>query len=131
MQVRAVHHINFRVSAAEVQRLSQFYCDIVGLRVGPRPPFRSAGLWLYAGDAAIVHLVEAEGSSLPPVEERRSAIDHVAFACEGLPDAVARLAAHGIAYTVAEVPMTGEAQLFFRDPAGVGVELNFAAQESR
>jgi glyoxylase I family protein len=37
----------------------------------------------------------------------------------------ARLDALGIAYRSADVPMTRQRQLFLKDPAGNGVELNF------
>jgi hypothetical protein len=39
------------------------------------------------------------------------------------------LAAHGIEWRTARVPLIGQIQLFVRDPAGNGVELNFAADE--
>jgi catechol-2,3-dioxygenase len=38
----------------------------------------------------------------------------------------ARLDAHGLAYTVSDVPLRQQRQLFFEDPAGNGVELNFS-----
>lgn len=39
--------------------MKDFLCDVIGLRVGERPPFRFPGYRLYgAGDeAAIVHLI--------------------------------------------------------------------------
>jgi catechol 2,3-dioxygenase-like lactoylglutathione lyase family enzyme len=63
--------------------------------------------------------------SLPEVEARRSAIDHIALASEDLNGAVRRLASHGVPYTRTEVPAVGEIQLFFRDPSGNGIELIF------
>jgi catechol 2,3-dioxygenase-like lactoylglutathione lyase family enzyme len=85
MAVTGMHHFNIRVSQAEIGALKSFYCDILGFRVGPRPPFQSAGFWLYAGQLPVLHLtqmnsgeVAAPGSpnSLPDARERRSAIDH-------------------------------------------------------
>ena len=40
----------------------------------------------------------------------------------------AALITAGIAYTIDDVPLTGRRQIFFRDPAGNGVELNFAME---
>jgi catechol-2,3-dioxygenase len=37
-----------------------------------------------------------------------------------------KLTQRGIKYRVAQVPETRQIQLFFHDPAGNGVELNFA-----
>jgi catechol 2,3-dioxygenase-like lactoylglutathione lyase family enzyme len=101
MAVTGMHHFNIRVSQAEIGALKSFYCDILGFRVGPRPPFQSAGFWLYAGQLPVLHLtqmnsgeISAPGSpnSLPDVLERRSAIDHVALAADGVMDLTSRSA---------------------------------------
>ncbi|HEX5420719.1 MAG TPA: VOC family protein [Gammaproteobacteria bacterium] len=126
MTVHGLHHVNIRVPAEEVLRLRDFYCEVVGLKEGPRPPFRAPGIWLYADDQAVVHLSETRADeSMPPLPERRSALNHVALRCTGLEDFVARLESAQIEYRLSEVPLTAERQLFFRDPSGVGVELIF------
>jgi catechol 2,3-dioxygenase-like lactoylglutathione lyase family enzyme len=91
------------------------------------------GTWLYAGATPILHLTQmhsgetvAPGSptELPESRaDRRSAFDHIALACTEPDDYLARLERHGIEYTRTEVPLTGDTQLFFRDPSGVAVEL--------
>ena len=135
MSVTRLDHFNLRVSAPELDALQRFYCDVVGLAAGARPPFVSAGVWLYAGETPLIHLTQmhsgevvAPGSpeSLPDVRERRSAIDHIALASEDLNGAERRLTSHGVSYTRTEVPASGEVQLFFRDPSGNGIELIFA-----
>ena len=55
--------------------------------------------------------------------------NHASFDCTGKREFEARLAGRGIEYRTASVPLTGQAQLFFRDPAGNGVELQFASEE--
>lgn len=133
--ITGIHHFNLRVSAPELEILRDFYCEVVGLCVGPRPPFRSKGLWLYAGDIPILHLTQmnsgetvppGSSDSLPPVPERRSALDHIALAAEGVNDAVQRLTAHKVPFTMTEVPSAGTIQIFCRDPSGNGLELIFA-----
>ena len=52
--------------------------------------------------------------------------DDAAFTCRGRREFAARLDRLSIAYQVARVPQTTIAQLFLTDPAGNGVELNFA-----
>jgi hypothetical protein len=42
---------------------------------------------------------------------------------------VARLREHGVEHSIDAVPLVNEVQIFFRDPSGVGVELNFPAHE--
>jgi catechol 2,3-dioxygenase-like lactoylglutathione lyase family enzyme len=135
MAVTALLHFNIRVDAQELQALQQFYCDVVGLRVGARPALRSVGAWLYAGDTAVLHLTQRGSGetvapqaphSLPAPQQRCSALDHIALACTGLPDYLARLQAHGIDYARSDKPAGGTTQLFFVDPAGVGIELSFS-----
>lgn len=55
MAVHGIHHFNIRASKDEVIALWDFYCNVLGFTVGPRPPFRSSGFWLYAdGDAYFI-----------------------------------------------------------------------------
>jgi catechol 2,3-dioxygenase-like lactoylglutathione lyase family enzyme len=54
--------------------------------------------------------------------------DHIAFAATEAAEAERVLAAHGLAYRRAiDEPSGRVVQLFFRDPAGNGVELSFEA----
>jgi catechol 2,3-dioxygenase-like lactoylglutathione lyase family enzyme len=139
MPAIGLHHFNLRVSADELAALRDFYVEVVGLSVGPRPPFDSIGTWLYAGSTAILHLTQMNSgetvapgspSALPEAREaRRSAFDHIALACTGLDDYLVRLDRHGIEYTRTEVPSRGQVQLFFRDPSGVAVELIFSSPD--
>ena len=54
---------------------------------------------------------------------------HAAFNCTGRAEFERRLKALGIPYRTAQVPLLDLAQLFFHDPAGNGVELQFDANE--
>ena len=54
--------------------------------------------------------------------------DHVAFTCENFAAMHAALTAAGIAHEIEDVPLTGQRQIFFRDPAGNGIELNFGSK---
>jgi catechol-2,3-dioxygenase len=118
-------HFNLCAPRELLDRLQAFYIDVVGLTPGPRPPFRRFGYWLYAGEQDLLHLVECEPGDARCVTVRNT-FDHVAFRCADLAAALQRLAAEGIAFEQAVVPATRQVQLFFTDPAGNGVELNFA-----
>jgi catechol-2,3-dioxygenase len=76
----------------------------------------------------VLHLVEA------PAEEAHGpqvagTFDHAAFTCTDMRAAAARLEKLGVAYRRAAVPGTRSVQFFLQDPAGNGVELNFADAE--
>jgi glyoxylase I family protein len=121
MRVTGIDHINIGAPMEALERCVRFYVDVLGLSEGHRPPFRSRGFWLYAGDAPIVHLTEKEVD----VTASSGAFNHLALACEDLESIEARLRTHAIQFTVERVPMTGQVQVFLKDPAGVELELNF------
>jgi catechol-2,3-dioxygenase len=126
--VRAFDHYNLRAPRALLDELCAFYRDVVGLTVGPRPPFRRFGYWLYAGERPVLHLGEADPGEV--CETRVSGtFNHASFDCTGKLELEARLARHGVEYRTARVPLTGQVQLFCRDPAGNGVELQFAGED--
>ena len=124
MPVVGLNHYNLRAPRALLEQLRKFYCEVVGLVEGPRPPFRSFGYWLYAGEQAVLHLGEAASH-----ENRRTdsatTFDHAAFSCKGRQEFESRLTALGVTYRVLTVPQTSQVQLVLADPAGNGVELNF------
>jgi catechol 2,3-dioxygenase-like lactoylglutathione lyase family enzyme len=145
MTVLAINHINLRAPRPMMEKLRAFYVDVVGLQEGARPSFQSFGYWLYAAGHPVVHLSESAPASGGTELERpgdaastksghasidHTTYDHVAFTCSDRAATEARLRQHNITYRVAQVPMTGQVQVFLRDPAGNGVELNFAGQEA-
>lgn len=119
MTIESIHHVNIRAPATEIEKLRRFYCDIVGLREGWRPPFRSRGHWLYAGDQPVLHLVEGVVES----GAASAGVDHVAFRCADLTPMIERLRSRGIDFQLSQVPSQEDQQLLFRDPLGIGVEL--------
>ncbi|MCU1231363.1 MAG: diguanylate cyclase [Acidobacteria bacterium] len=122
MSVTRIDHLNVTSSEGLIERCRAFYIEVLGLTEGPRPPFRSRGYWLYAGEAPIVHLTIAADER---VATNAAPLDHVALACNGLDETLARLEQHAIAHEIDRVPGSDVAQIFLHDPAGVALELNF------
>jgi catechol-2,3-dioxygenase len=129
MPIHGIAHYNFRLQRQLMEVVRTFYETVVGLQVGPRPPFQSFGYWLYAGGQDVLHLSEEL-----PEDKRRSGsdltFDHVALESSDWPTHVYKLRSSGIHFTEEVVPTTGRRQLFFRDPAGNGIELIFPASEA-
>lgn len=123
-------HFNLRAPQPLLERLRDFYCEVVGLRVGPRPPFRSAGYWLYAGEQDVLHLTACDADESAS-RQGRSSYDHAAFRARDLDACERRLQQLGLPYQKSQVPGGGAVQLFLHDPAGLGVELNFAPGAER
>jgi len=124
MAVTAMNH--FTVLTDDVEATVRFYRDVVGLAQGPRPPLGFPGAWLYTGNQAVLHVVGGRQRS----ELRAGVIDHMAFSATGLAAAVAALDAKGIAHQCRQQVGSGVWQVFFHDPNGAKVELDFAPEES-
>lgn len=131
MKTTGLHHFNITAPAELIEKVRDFYVEVLGLKVGERPAFRREGFWLYSHDAPIVHLTACDDRDKRAKGERGlNFFDHIAFSCEGLAGLIARLKRLKMAYEVIEITSLGQVQVFVRDPAGVGVELNFV-NESR
>lgn len=120
MAIRGIDHINIGTHRLEETRA--FFRDVLGLTEGWRPNFPFGGAWLYAGDGAVVHLVEL---AAPKGPSNDAALDHFAFRIDDYDDIVARLDAAGVTYRPIDIPGTPIRQLFIRDLNGVNIELNY------
>ena len=116
---------HFNVLTDDVDKTRAFYCGVLGLVEGDRPPFGFDGLWLYAGGKPILHVSKRV---LP--REREGVIDHIAFSATDLAATTARLKAEGIEFNLYRQVGTGIWQVFFLDPMGAKVELDFDPAES-
>lgn len=125
MSVIRIDHYNLRATRELLDELRDFYSTILGLEVGYRPPFRSFGYWLYAGENPILHLSEASPGEIRECDAKNT-FDHIALACTDLQSFESHLREKAIDYRRAEVPQTGQIQLFLTDPAGNKIELNFS-----
>ena len=107
----------------DLEGVRRFFCGIVGLNDGPRPPFRVGGYWLYADGRPVIHLVEG---TLPPVEGKASSrIDHIALRVNDAAEwatLVDRMRSNNVPYTLAEVPLADELQLFVALAPSVVIE---------
>jgi catechol 2,3-dioxygenase-like lactoylglutathione lyase family enzyme len=124
MTTKGLNHVNLRAPREVLDQLKDFYCDVVGLEVGPRPPFPAFGYWLYAGGRPVVHLYQAGAEEVRQTHVETT-FDHVAFDCEDSDAVEAVLRQRGVRYHKAIVPASRQLQLFLADPAGNKVELNF------
>jgi catechol 2,3-dioxygenase-like lactoylglutathione lyase family enzyme len=123
---------HYLILSDDVEATKDFYVNVLGLRVGERPPFPFPGYWLYLGAAPCVHLASSAASSAQKEYMGRDndgsgtgAIDHVAFTATDLDATVAFLEGAGIGMIRRDVPEQQAHQVFIQDPNGITVELNF------
>ena len=123
MPATEINHVNFRTDRETMQKLKDFYCDIIGLTVGKRVASTTYGYWLYIGDNDVVHLAEYKTSE-PPKLNVHGTYDHVSFTFTDMPIMEAHLIKNAVPYTT-RILANGVRQINLKDPAGNGVELNF------
>lgn len=124
--VLGIHHFTIRCSSAELGSLRDFYCDVLGMKEGPRPNFDFPGHWLYVGGVALLHLAAIlPNQPIGAAETSISGFDHVSLAGGQLDAARKLLTDFGIAYEELPVPGWPLWQIFVRDPVGSKIELTF------
>lgn len=141
MAIDKLDHCAIRTN--DLEGTKDFFVDVVGLTVGERPPVKFPGYWLYSGDTAVVHLFggsddagdEDELTKYLGVKDPASlhgsgAVDHLAFRASGLAAMRARLDKSRSRYFERTLPQFGLHQVFVKDPNGVMLELNYAADEA-
>lgn len=124
MSVEAINHINICAPLAQLKIIRNFYQQVLGMAVRERYGQGMTGYWLYAGDAAILHLMEQrDAHDATPTGSGH--IDHIALSCSDLAGMEQHLQQADIAFRKREAPEEQLTQLFITDPAGIKVELNF------
>jgi catechol 2,3-dioxygenase-like lactoylglutathione lyase family enzyme len=131
------HMQHYMLLSKDLEKTRHFYCDVLGLRSGERPPFRFKGLWIYAGDVACIHVAERASydetsrtgiNPADPNDHGSGSVDHIAFAATDFDELVARFAQHGVRYRSSQVPGRPLRQLFVFDPDGIQIEINVRSQ---
>ena len=129
MEITGFAHFNLRAPRALLDELLLFYTEVIGLEQGWRPTFPRFGYWLYIGSQNVLHLTEATGDH-GQVTSVPASFDHASFRCAGIKAFEQKLTQQGVEFATSLVPQTNQVQLFFKDPAGNGVELSFSASEA-
>lgn len=112
------HHVNLPVPPGASASVAEFYVEVLGFSVAPRPETGRAGVWLDVGDGTQVHLSERDSTADPD--------QHVAFVVDDFADVERRARATTTGWRTVE-----DGRAVLRDPAGNLVELFAAGTEPR
>lgn len=132
MPVADLNHYFVRTNDLEATK--DFYVNVLGFEVMPRPDFPFPGYWLGVGGKIQVHMgphgiPNAElyylGTPKNAATDQSGVIDHIAFAATEPEAFTGRLKQMGIPYRPRYLPESSLYQLFLRDPNGLTIELNF------
>jgi catechol 2,3-dioxygenase-like lactoylglutathione lyase family enzyme len=122
MQIDRLDHVNVRTVQLDV--MIDWYTSVLGMRKGERPDFPFPGAWIYAGETAVVHLVQIDG---PPAvgAESNLKLEHFAFSASGLNEFEAKLQARGEHYRRSDLPQMNLVQINVWDPDGNHIHIDF------
>src|SRR5690349_9448372 len=138
----ALSHIeHILVAADDIDATRDWYARVLGMRSGPHPDFGFPVHWMYVGDVDVVHIgpsARMAGENQKKYLGRTSqdsgggtgAIDHIAFRATGLKAMLKLLQQQKIPFSKRRANGQALFQLFFYDPNGVKIELNYAAAEA-
>lgn len=116
-----LHHFTIMAPADVIEKVLDFYGEVLGLRPGFRPEFAVPGYWLYSGNHPIIHLtVNNERNEGTP-----GYFHHIALHCSDIDEVMDRLKKANVSYRRNDLDGVRLAQLIVRDPAGTPVELTF------
>jgi catechol 2,3-dioxygenase-like lactoylglutathione lyase family enzyme len=118
-------HVNIRTT--NLDEMSDFYEDVLGLKRGPRPSFAFGGAWHYCGKNAVVHIVE----SSKKLKTSETQLEHFAFRSNGTVKAFQKkMRETDTPYNVVPLTEINMIQVNVFDPDGNKIEVQFAASEA-
>lgn len=130
MTVQSLDHVN--IITPRLDETATFYTALLALerRDPPHPLTPQQALWMHDERGhPVVHLNAADcprrfdRAFTSP--EPAGAIHHVALACSGYDETLARIEAMELEYQTSHLASIGLRQVFVFDPNGVLLELNF------
>ena len=135
------HIEHFLVAADDIDATRDWYARVLGMKSGPHPDFGFPVHWMYIGEVDVVHIGPSAkmagdiqrkylGRTSQGSSEGTGAIDHIAFRATGLRTMLEHLKREKIGFTQRRANGQALFQLFFHDPNGIKIELNYAAAEA-
>ena len=65
---------HYTIEPSDLERTKDFYCDVLGLENGERPPLDFPGYWLYSGGTATVISAPGEGTKVTVKMSRTASV---------------------------------------------------------
>jgi catechol 2,3-dioxygenase-like lactoylglutathione lyase family enzyme len=135
------HIEHFLIAADDIDATRDWYARVLGMKSGPHPDFGFPVHWMYIGDVDVVHIGPSAkmagaiqkqylGRTSQASGQGTGAIDHIAFRASGLPEMMEHLRKEKIEFRQRRANGQALFQLFFHDPNGIKIELNFDAAEA-
>jgi catechol 2,3-dioxygenase-like lactoylglutathione lyase family enzyme len=135
------HIEHFLVAADDIDATRDWYARVLGMTSGPHPDFGFPVHWMYIGELDVVHIGPSAkmagaiqkqylGRTSEKSEQGTGAIDHIAFRATDLREMMEHLRREKIEFRQRRANGQALFQLFFYDPNGIKIELNYDAKEA-
>jgi len=135
------HIEHLLVAADDIDATRDWYARVLGMTSGPHPDFGFPVHWMYLNGVDVVHIgpsakmagaIQKEylGRASQGTGQGTGAIDHIAFRAAGLRDMMEHLKKEKVAFNQRRANGQALYQLFFLDPNGIKIELNFDGAEA-
>ena len=135
------HIEHFLVASDDIDATRDWYARVLGMQPGPHPDFGFPVHWMYLGGVDVVHIGPSAknageiqrqylGRTSQASAAGTGAIDHIAFRATGLRQMIEHLRKEKISFSQRRANGQALFQLFFHDPNGIKIELNFDAAEA-
>jgi catechol 2,3-dioxygenase-like lactoylglutathione lyase family enzyme len=130
LPLKSFNHISKEV--INLEKSKNFYCDLLGFVVVPRPPFEADGYWLWGYNLSL-HLVSTGDrrkrksvlkARYEHFTEALPRVDHFAFMTDDIAHVKEILDQANVFYKYEKPSGTGIEQLFFFDPDGNVIEVS-------
>ena len=139
MPLTHIEHV--LVASDDIDATRDWYARVLGMTSGAHPDFGFPVHWMYLGEIDVVHIGPSArmagaiqkqylGRTSQGSEQGTGAIDHIAFRATGLRAMLEHLRKEQIRFTQRRANGQALFQLFFHDPNGIKIELNFDAREA-
>lgn len=133
MKLNALDHVN--IITDDLEGTARFFAEMFDLDVrnGPEPLPPELVQWLYDDSGRAIFHINSKDMQQAFQRETQSgpttgAIHHVALDCSDHQAFITRLETYGIDYRLNDIPSINLKQLFFSEPNGVLLELNFRGE---
>ena len=135
------HIEHLLIAADDIDATRDWYARVLGMTSGPHPDFGFPVHWMYLGGVDVVHIGPSAkmagaiqkqylGRTSQASAQGTGAIDHIAFRATGLRETMQHLKKEKIDFRQRRANGQALFQLFFYDPNGIKIELNYAAEEA-
>jgi catechol 2,3-dioxygenase-like lactoylglutathione lyase family enzyme len=135
------HIEHFLIASDDIDATRDWYARVLGMTSGPHPDFGFPVHWMYIGEVDVVHIGPSAkmagaiqkqylGRTSEKSEQGTGAIDHIAFRATDLREMMEHLRREKIEFRQRRANGQALFQLFFYDPNGIKIELNYDAKEA-